>query len=112
VRAPAGLVLEDVGHAAEVVRRIPRRLSDKGITERFVSLNTVGTHVRRIFRKLDLPRSAWATVACSPSSSPCRTRFCSEVRTPHSSVATRGRASGRDATYRSVGGRRRLLIRT
>jgi DNA-binding NarL/FixJ family response regulator len=43
----------------EVLRLMAEGLSDKGIAERlFVSLNTVGTHIRHIFRKLDLPSSA------------------------------------------------------
>ncbi|MEU7524245.1 response regulator transcription factor [Saccharothrix sp. NPDC042600] len=43
----------------EVLRLMAEGLSDKGIAERlFVSLNTVGTHVRHIFSKLDLPRTA------------------------------------------------------
>ena len=42
-----------------VLQLMAEGLSDKGIAERlFVSLNTVGTHVRHIFQKLDLPRSA------------------------------------------------------
>jgi DNA-binding NarL/FixJ family response regulator len=42
-----------------VLRLMAEGLSDKGIAERlFVSLNTVGTHVRNIFQKLNLPRSA------------------------------------------------------
>ncbi|HET6353487.1 response regulator transcription factor [Streptomyces sp.] len=40
----------------EVLQLLAEGLSDKGIAERlFVSLNTVGTHVHRIFDKLDLP---------------------------------------------------------
>lgn len=43
----------------EVLGLMAEGLSDRGIAERlFVSLNTVGTHVRHIFQKLDLPRSA------------------------------------------------------
>jgi DNA-binding NarL/FixJ family response regulator len=43
----------------EVLRLMAEGLSDKGIAERlFISLNTVGTHVRHIFRKLNLPSSA------------------------------------------------------
>jgi len=34
-------------------------LSDRGIAERlFVTLNTVGTHVHRVLRKLEIPRGA------------------------------------------------------
>lgn len=40
----------------EVLRLMAEGLSDKGIAERlFLSLNTIGTHVRHIFAKLDLP---------------------------------------------------------
>ncbi|GAA1616419.1 response regulator [Catellatospora bangladeshensis] len=40
----------------DVLRLMAEGLSDKGIAQRlFVSANTVGTHVQRIFRKLDLP---------------------------------------------------------
>ncbi|MET8451908.1 response regulator transcription factor [Streptomyces sp. NPDC005209] len=40
----------------EVLHLLAEGLSDKGIAERlFLSKNTVGTHVRRIFDKLDLP---------------------------------------------------------
>ncbi|MEU8034885.1 response regulator transcription factor, partial [Streptomyces sp. NPDC049099] len=40
----------------EVLHLLAEGLSDKGIAERlFLSLHTVGTHVRRIFHKLDLP---------------------------------------------------------
>jgi DNA-binding NarL/FixJ family response regulator len=43
----------------EVLRLMAEGLSDRGIAERlFVSLNTVGTHVRNVFRKLDLPAGA------------------------------------------------------
>jgi DNA-binding NarL/FixJ family response regulator len=44
---------------SDVLALMAEGLSDKGIAERlFVSLNTVGTHVQRIFRKLDLPDGA------------------------------------------------------
>jgi DNA-binding NarL/FixJ family response regulator len=40
----------------EVLQLMAEGLSDKGIAERLiVSLHTVGTHVRNIFRKLELP---------------------------------------------------------
>jgi len=43
----------------EVLRLMAEGLTDRGIAERlFVALNTVGTHVRHIFQKLDLPKSA------------------------------------------------------
>ncbi|MEU2390464.1 response regulator transcription factor [Streptomyces sp. NPDC007369] len=43
----------------EVLHLLAEGLSDKGIAERlFLSLNTVSTHVRRIFAKLDLPAGA------------------------------------------------------
>jgi DNA-binding NarL/FixJ family response regulator len=47
------------GRERDVLRLMAEGLSDKGIAEQlYVSLNTVGTHVRNIFRKLDLPRGA------------------------------------------------------
>jgi DNA-binding NarL/FixJ family response regulator len=47
------------GRERDVLRLMAEGLSDKGIAEQlYVSLNTVGTHVRSIFRKLDLPRGA------------------------------------------------------
>ncbi len=47
------------GREREVLRLMAEGLSDKGIAERlFLSLNTVGTHVQHIFRKLDLPDGA------------------------------------------------------
>lgn len=40
----------------DVLRLMAQGLSDKGIAERlYLSPNTVGTHVQRVFRKLDLP---------------------------------------------------------
>ncbi len=43
----------------DVLRLMAEGLSDKGIAERlFVSVNTVGTHVRNIFQKLGLPSGA------------------------------------------------------
>lgn len=40
----------------DVLRLMAEGLSDKGIAQKlFISLNTVGTHAQRIFRKLDLP---------------------------------------------------------
>jgi DNA-binding NarL/FixJ family response regulator len=43
----------------EVLALMAQGLSDRGIAERLViSLNTVGTHVQRIFTKLDLPATA------------------------------------------------------
>ncbi len=52
-----------LGHLTErerdVLRHMAEGLSDKGIAQRlFISLNTVGTHAQRIFRKLDLPDGA------------------------------------------------------
>jgi DNA-binding NarL/FixJ family response regulator len=43
----------------QVLELIAQGLSDRGIAEQLViSLNTVGTHVQRIFTKLDLPQTA------------------------------------------------------
>ncbi|MFI0967540.1 response regulator [Streptomyces sp. NPDC021080] len=43
----------------EVLKLMAEGLSDKGIAERLVvSVHTVGTHVRHIFQKLDLPAEA------------------------------------------------------
>ncbi len=43
----------------DVLHLMAQGLSDKGIAERlFISTNTVGTHVQRIFRKLGLPDGA------------------------------------------------------
>lgn len=43
------------GQECQVLRLMAEGLSNKGIAQRlFISLNTVGTHVQRIFRKLDL----------------------------------------------------------
>ncbi|TDD65446.1 response regulator [Actinomadura rubrisoli] len=43
----------------EVLRLLAEGLTDRGIAERlYVSKNTVSTHVRHIFDKLDLPRSS------------------------------------------------------
>lgn len=42
----------------EVLDLMAQGLTDRGIAERlFVSLNTVGTHVQRVLRKLDIPDS-------------------------------------------------------
>ncbi len=47
------------GREREVLQLMAEGLSDKGIAERlFLSLNTIGTHIQRIFRKLDLPDGA------------------------------------------------------
>jgi DNA-binding NarL/FixJ family response regulator len=43
----------------EVLGLMAQGLTDRGIAERlFVSLNTVGTHVQRVLRKLDIPGTA------------------------------------------------------
>lgn len=43
----------------EVLQLMAQGLSDKGVAERiFVTPNTVGTHIQRIFRKLDLPEGS------------------------------------------------------
>jgi len=43
----------------EVLRLMAEGLSDRGIADAmFISLNTVGTHIQHIFRKLGLPGSA------------------------------------------------------
>lgn len=40
----------------DVLHLMAQGLTDRGIAARlFVSLNTVGTHVQRVLRKLDLP---------------------------------------------------------
>jgi DNA-binding NarL/FixJ family response regulator len=43
----------------QVLRLMAEGLSDRGIADQlFVSLNTVGTHIQHIFRKLELPGHA------------------------------------------------------
>lgn len=43
----------------DVLQLMAEGLSDKGIAEKiFVSPNTVGTHIQRMFRKLDLPEGS------------------------------------------------------
>ncbi|MER5321189.1 response regulator transcription factor [Streptosporangium roseum] len=43
----------------DVLALMAQGLTDRGISERlFVSLNTVGTHVQRVLRKLDIPSGA------------------------------------------------------
>jgi DNA-binding NarL/FixJ family response regulator len=43
----------------DVLSLMAQGLTDRGIAERlFISLNTVGTHVQRVLRKLDIPKGA------------------------------------------------------
>ena len=58
---PSAVMLAGMAVCAAVLELMAEGLSNKGIAQRmFISLDTVGTHVQHIFRKLRLPGSSTA----------------------------------------------------